>query len=229
MRDLYVVDFRLAAGRLPEDDIRTVLLDATPRTATFLTGWREVGVAVDLHNLPGGSNWRLRVMKPDGTVEVDTAGSWGYSGLSRLVYGRFWFESALDTPGTWRVVFDNNGQNLIDAPFRVVSRPAEMVNRPPHRVGVSVESIPAPGGEILVCRVDTSLIDEDPDYDIVSYRYQWRVNRKVVRGLTSAALSDALPRPRGSRGSVSCSVTPVDGGRRGTSSRATAAKSTVGE
>ena len=73
----------------------------------------------------------------------------------------------------------------------------------------------------MVCSVDTSLVTEDPDYDIVSYRYEWKVKGKVVRAVTSAALSDLLP-AGAARGNdkVSCRVTPNDGKKNGPPSTA---------
>jgi hypothetical protein len=66
--------------------------------------------------------------------------------------------------------------------------------------------------DVIFCRVRTSLISEDPDYDIVRYRYQWYVNGGLVRDVTSAALSDAVPRGVAGPGSeVTCAVTPSDG------------------
>ena len=41
--------------------------------------------------------------------------------------------------------------------------------------------------------VDDVPSPEDPDYDIVRYRYQWTVDGRSVRTVTSAALSD-VPR-----------------------------------
>ncbi|HET8797590.1 MAG TPA: hypothetical protein VFO89_07880, partial [Thermoanaerobaculia bacterium] len=52
----------------------------------------------------------------------------------------------------------------------------------------------------------------DPDYDVVRYRYEWRVNDAVVRDVTTAARSDTLARQYLLRDSVvSCSITPTDG------------------
>jgi hypothetical protein len=52
--------------------------------------------------------------------------------------------------------------------------------------------------------------------DIVRYRYRWRVDGRVVRRVTSAALSDVLRHRLARRGqSVSCAVAPSDGRRTG--------------
>jgi hypothetical protein len=62
------------------------------------------------------------------------------------------------------------------------------------------------------CRLGTSLVAEDPDYDIVRYRYRWTVGGKLVRAVRSAALSDVLRRGAARSGQdVRCSVTPTDG------------------
>jgi hypothetical protein len=52
----------------------------------------------------------------------------------------------------------------------------------------------------------------DPDYDTVSYRYRWTVGGCVVRPVTTAALSSAIPACTLSRGlTVTCAMTPTDG------------------
>jgi len=56
------------------------------------------------------------------------------------------------------------------------------------------------------------LSGEDPDFDLVSYRYRWTVGGKVVRTVRSAALSDVLRKGAATSGKpVRCSVTPSDG------------------
>jgi hypothetical protein len=55
-------------------------------------------------------------------------------------------------------------------------------------------------------------VTEDPDYDIVRYRYRWTVGGKLVRSVTSAALSDVLRQGAATAGKpVRCAVTPGDG------------------
>jgi hypothetical protein len=107
---------------------------------------------------------------------------------------------------------DVNGEMLIDAPFDVVSSANQIVNRPPNAIKTHLDpAVPKPT-DVVFCRVDTDLYRRDPDYDIVRYRYQWRVNGTLVRDVVSVVLSDALPRsvvPVG--GILSCAVTPSDG------------------
>jgi hypothetical protein len=77
--------------------------------------------------------------------------------------------------------------------------------------------------DVIQCRLATSLATEDPDFDIVRYRYRWTIGSRTARTVTSAALSDVLrvgiARP-GER--VTCSVTPSDGRASGASARASA-------
>jgi hypothetical protein len=66
--------------------------------------------------------------------------------------------------------------------------------------------------DAVECLVSTSLVAEDPDYDIIRYRYRWTVDGKLVRAVQSAALSDVLRRGVARPGrSVRCAVTPSDG------------------
>jgi hypothetical protein len=77
--------------------------------------------------------------------------------------------------------------------------------------------------DVVECLVSTSLVAEDPDYDIVRYRYRWHVDGKLVRAVQSAALSDVLRRGLARPGrNVRCSVTPSDGRLSGPTASATA-------
>jgi len=85
-------------------------------------------------------------------------------------------------------------------------------NHAPNAIAVAlVPAAPSPQG-VVQCRVRTSLVTEDPDYDIVSYRYRWTVGGRPVRSVTSAALSDVLRQGAAAAGKdVRCAVTPSDG------------------
>ena len=81
---------------------------------------------------------------------------------------------------------------------------------------MSLEPAAPRAGEVVVCRVSTSLVAEDPDYDIVRYRYRWTAGGRILRQVTSAALSDALRNDAARPGeTLSCEVTPSDGKLRG--------------
>ena len=75
--------------------------------------------------------------------------------------------------------------------------------------------------DVIECRLATSLVTEDPDYDIVRYRYRWTVDGRTLRTVTSAALSDVLRHGLASPGqTVGCAVTPSDGRLPGGTGRA---------
>ena len=101
---------------------------------------------------------------------------------------------------------------LADAPVDVVSAKRDVRNRPPN--AITAELVPAKptARDVVQCRVSTSLVTEDPDLDIVRYRYRWTVDGKLVRTVQSAALSDVLRKGRAGAGkTVRCVVTPSDG------------------
>jgi hypothetical protein len=144
-------------------------------------------------------------------TQVNTFGN-----TSHLKWSFWWWgydiPSMKTTPGTWEVRLTINGIVQIDAPLEVVPLPIPGFNRAPEPIAVRfVPACPKPT-DVLVCEVDTSLVLDDVDWDILSYRYLWRVNGGVVRDVTTAAHSDALPRLEWPAGAtVTCEVTPSDG------------------
>lgn len=222
VRSFYVAGFALANGRIANDR-SSLLFDETPRTATFALSHETVGVRLDVRNLPAHSRWQMRVVRPDGSVAVDTPGGWNNPVPYIFGWGVMWFETTFDATGTWRFQLDVNGASALDLPFTVVSDETEIVNRPPNPVDVEVEPRAPQSGHSMLCRVITPLLERDPDYDIVSYRYEWRINRKLVRSVVSAGLTDILPKAQyRKRDRVSCRVTPLDDQARGAAAQATA-------
>ena len=92
-----------------------------------------------------------------------------------------------------------------------MARPREVRNRPPNAIEVElVPPVPSPAS-VVQCRVRTSLVTEDPDYDIVRYRYRWTVGGRLVRSVTSAALSDVLRQGAALAGKWFSARSPGDG------------------
>jgi hypothetical protein len=166
------------------------------RTGTFAPGRRAVHFRVELGNAASVSSVRVRFVRPDGSVALDDSPGVTFSRW-RQTWGTWRYDLDL-TAGRWRLLVDFDGETLVDAPFDVA--PAA-VNRPPNAVTATLTG--------NVCSVAQDLVREDPDYDIVRYRYVWRADGKLVRSVTSAGLADILPRTV--RGSLSCTVTPGDG------------------
>jgi hypothetical protein len=190
--------------------------DEAVRTGSFVTGPRTVYFKVHVGgDMPVNASYRVRLRRPDGTIAFDSPGNFGNG--SAFHGGWFWFTYnwSFNATGTWGILFDLNGQPVAEAPLTVVASADQIVNRPPNPITAAIDASsanPPTPADVLFCRVNSSLINEDPDYDIVRYRYRWRVNGAVVRDVTSAALSDALPSMSAHLDDiVSCSVTPSDG------------------
>jgi hypothetical protein len=208
--EAYLKDLALSAK--PMTGKRDLPYDRAVRTGTFVRGTKVVYSRVEVGAVPppGDVLLRIRLFRPNGslgaesTMTLVTAHGQGY--------WRFAHRVSLSRVGRWRIVVDLDGRTLADSPMDVVATAAGVRNRAPNAVSVAlVPAGPAPRG-IVECRVSTSLVAEDPDYDIVRYRYRWNVDGKVVRAVQSAALSDVLRRGVAGAGkTVRCSVTPSDG------------------
>lgn len=214
-RDFYVADFYMSTSQILIPNIEVFLLDQYPRTATFLKGFQTVSQRADLRNLPEASTYVYRVLTPRGKLALESSGSFGNRGLDHLAYGRFRYDLDLNTPGTWRFQLVINDALVVNAPFRVVAAQGQIVNRPPNRVTALLPPHPV-AGQFLTCEVQTNLVTEDPDYDVVSYQYEWKINNHPVRSVTSAALTDMLAAgTTKAKDKVSCRVVPSDGKKAG--------------
>jgi hypothetical protein len=177
--------------------------DEATRTGTFVRGTRDVYIRYELGDYRGGAE-RVQIVRPDGSLALDdgdlvksadpAGGPPSFSVHERVQF---------DALGAWRLRYVLDGKTLADDPLRVVAKAAQVRNRPPNGVGVSVTVTQG----IAQCVVNTTLEARDPDYDVVRYRYRWTGGGKVLRTVTSAMLSDYLA----VRGPVRCAVTPSDG------------------
>lgn len=218
--DLGPVDFILSPDPIPNE---YPLFDPARRIGTFVAGEATLRFRVQLANLPRLSGYTVRVRRPDGSVERRASGPFNNAEHYLLSYWFWSWAVALDETGTWRVEIDVDGTPVVDAPFTVVGSASEIVNRAPNAVDVSFAPAAPRGSDVITCQVDTSLVTEDPDYDLVRYRYEWRVNGTLVRDVTTAALADVLPRGAAVAGdTVACTVTPSDGSLSGPQATASA-------
>jgi hypothetical protein len=165
------------------------------------------------HNIPANSNYRVRFLRPNGTLAQDNGpyplfnGNWQWA----------WWWWSWDVPemrvlpGTWTMIFDLNGQTMVTAPIEVSPTATPNFNRPPEPITVSLEPSEPTAADVLIARVGHDLILDDLDYDIVRYQYVWRVNGAVVRSRVSAGRADMIPHHVAQGGDlVSCEVTPMD-------------------
>jgi hypothetical protein len=126
----------------------------------------------------------------------------------RATWADFHEPLTLDQTGRWRLRLAAGGKTLVEAPFDVVASQKNVRNRPPNAISLQLVTPTV----VPQCVVQTSLVTEDPDYQIIRYRYRWFVGKKGVRAVTSAALSDVLRRGLVRSGqTLTCKVTPSDG------------------
>ncbi len=102
-----------------------------PRAGTFVQGTRQVWFWTILHNLPAGSAWRVRILRPDDTVALNS----GLNSFGNPFYRWSWwwwgYNLNLAQLGTWHISLRINGAEIARVPFDVVASAAEIVNRPP--------------------------------------------------------------------------------------------------
>jgi len=161
--------------------------------------------------LPASSTWRLRYIRPNRSIFYDS-GAQPYNN-SAARYGAWWVWYGLspDTAGAWTLEMSVNGQVIVQAPFTVLNAGGVPTNRPPAAVTASFDP-PAPStNDVIFCRLTVPLT-VDPDYDLMRFRYQWKLNGQPLRDETNAAFADAVPSGSVTPGALlSCTVTPFDG------------------
>ncbi len=202
----------VALSTRPFSGRRDIPYDEAVRTGTLVRGVRDVHVRVELRNWRGGAG-TISVTRPDASVAATVAVA-----APNFQYGWTKTRLRLDLAqlGRWTLRYALDGTVLAEAPFDVVAAARQVRNRPPGAVTTSLEPATPRAGEVVVCRVSASLVAEDPDYDIVRFRYRWTAGGRVLRQVTSAALSDALRKDVARPGeTLSCEVTPSDGKLRG--------------
>lgn len=182
------------------------------RQATWGTGWQYIGFWFQYQNLPTNATARVRWLRPDNSVAIDSGtGPFG-SGFSRWDWVWFHWWVDCNQTGTWRIELTLAGQIVATMPFDVVANPLPPLQRAPEPLLGAAFEPAAPGpGDVLWCRLQTGLL-RDRDYDVVRYQYVWRRNGQVLRDVTHAGRGDCLPDDALRPGDViSCTVTPRDG------------------
>jgi hypothetical protein len=211
LRDTYVSDFGItASGQVPNFPFDT------PRAGTFLPGFQPVAHWLFIYNGPEDVNYRYRFRRPDGTLAFDSGTQQFTNAAFR--WGWLWYSVFVDlsNTGTWNLDLDLHGQAILSAPFEVVPDPSQIVNRPPHPIQAYLDPAEYTPDDVVFCRVETDLVFDDPDYDLVRYEYEWLADGEVIRSVTHAGQADAIPHHTILAGEVlECRVTPSDGINRG--------------
>jgi len=168
-----------------------------------------------IQNVPTASNFRVRYYRPDGGLSYDSGTLPFNNPRTYQAMNPYWTWNIAEMhtiPGTWRMELDINGVLLVNAPVEVSETVDPAFNRPPAALqGLSFEPASPSADDAIFCRVATSLVHDDPDYEVVKYEYVWTVDGVEVRRITSAAHSDAIRAGLAGLGAeVRCTVTPKD-------------------
>lgn len=206
-REMYIFDYFFSDTTFTG----ALVTEENNRVGTFVKGVRLIPFRIFIGAAPANPAYLLRFLAPDGSVRLERSGTISNPFYKYGVHTWNWNVN-LDVAGTWRLQYYLNNQLVADAPFSVVENANDITNRAPNAIQAALDP-PAPKpSEVVFCRVQTSLVVEDADYDRVRYRYQWRVKGNPLRDVTSAALSDALPKDAAQNGDlITCTVTPFDG------------------
>lgn len=182
----------------------------TSRTGTFLTGTRSVGLWCVLGNGDSLRKISLRYLRPDNSVALAPTPYTTNSFFRNGVFD-FFYTFNLDVTGLWHLEISINDQVVASAPFTVISS-GTPVNHAPGSVQTAFDPAAPTSSDVLFCRITSSTLLLDPDYDLPRFRYLWQVNGVTVRDVISAGLADAIPRNSASAGdTVTCTITPSDG------------------
>ena len=207
--EMYVRDFNITADNLstwagpPADTTRTGAAGTGTQTRYF---WAII------QSFPANSTYRFRFLRPNGTARFDSGVRTFSGGTNPFYKWSYWWWNwniNYDIAGAWTVEFSLNGKVEVLAPLEI--SPGAVSNRPPLPVTASFDPPVMYPETVAFCRVPHRVID-DPDYNVVRYRYEWRRNGVVVRDSTNASLADALTASTCVGGDVlNCTVTPSDG------------------
>lgn len=182
-----------------------------PSIGTFVRGQQTIHFRAELANVGASTRYKL-ILDAPGSGGVLTASEGLLTRYDASLAAVWWdLDADLDRTGTWTLRLEINERLRFTMPFTVVRSSSQVVNRPPDDITASILPVGIHSGQVAVCRVEGDLL-ADPDYDVVRYRYQWRVGDTLVRNITSAARTDALARQYVRAGAeLSCTVTPTDG------------------
>jgi hypothetical protein len=224
-RGLAVTGFYLTDQQIPCCDPGSLARDLAPelrRNVVALGSSQTLRSRLDFHNLPPGSSYRLRLTRPGGADAYSADGAFQNAVLDRLAIYLFEVATSWDEAGVWRWRLEINGAEVVDGRVVVAEDPARVGNQPPPKVGVTFVPAQPAHGRVVSCVVGAPAAGADPDHDLVRYTYEWSAGGRVLRRVTTAALSDVLRRDLVRRGQrLSCTVTPSDGGRSGPSATVT--------
>ena len=186
--------------------------DKAVRTGTFVRGTRTVYLRLELGAVSPGQALRIRLLRPDGSIAVADDRPIPFAVWHGYGHGYFAYRVPFTTTGAWPLTVSVDDWPVVDATLRVVATKRQVRNRRPNTLGATLIPAEPTVNDVLQCRAEASLVNEDPDFDLVRYRYRWTVAGRPLRTVTSAALSDVLRRGLVSPWQeIACAITPSDG------------------
>ncbi|MCH2140327.1 MAG: M23 family metallopeptidase [Phycisphaerales bacterium] len=210
-RELYVEDHGVTATEFADWPDRPYRY---PNDREFLLSDSHQYYWHTLHNIPATGARAFRFYRPDGTLAYEYSDTWEYPTEYREVtWGWYWNIADMHTiPGTWTVDLVVDEEVLLSMQLEMVETLDEDFNRAPADISVELTPSAPTADDVLECTVLGTLVHDDPDRDLVSYRFEWTVNGTVVRDTTIAAMRDVLQSDAAGHGDlVEVTVTPTDG------------------
>ena len=186
-----------------------------PLSGAITTNHAQLWMWTQATDIGPFSTFQMRFYDPSGSLNYDSGTLWLNFSWDTYRMGTFWFSWDLpglhSSPGTWTVDVVVNGDPYINFPLEVLDSGETHPNRIPEHISADIGPIDATADDLLTCRVDSSAV-ADLDWDLVRYRYTWRIGDRVLRDVVSAGRADHLPRVEGCDGAViKCTVVPSDG------------------
>lgn len=187
---------------------------ATPNTGQFATSDTVLWYVTMLNYIPASGTLRHRILRPNGSTYADYTYSFGNA--SPIYTGWYywtWSVGGTLTPtGTWTLKLDVGTTNVLTSTFDVVTTYDGSVNHAPAAPTIAFSPAAPKVTDSIICKITSVAAGNDLDYDVVRYRYKWKVNGSIVRNVVSAGRADILPHHTALDGqTVSCEVTPNDG------------------
>ncbi|MEM9661507.1 MAG: M23 family metallopeptidase [Planctomycetota bacterium] len=168
--------------------------------------------------LPQDTTYRFRFYMPGGQLDFDSGTrplGFTSAGFSRFYWAFFYWNIAdmQRVPGVWTVAFDLNGVRQVTTPITVLDDGENYVNQPPLPVFPTLEPANPDPDDAIVARINSDLVIDDIEHDLVRYRYTWTIDGVVVRDVISAGHADMIPSVNafGGGSAVRVDVTPSDG------------------
>lgn len=203
LRDFGITDQSLAEN-VQSDKLPTNV--QIPTSAPSIRIWFRLGA------LPANSDLQIEFVDPNGSSLGEVSVSFNNDFFVRAGWWWYTFNNPSGILGTWTINFSINDQLMASPQYQRVDSVNPEFNRAPEAIGVSFEPAAPKVEDVVVCRIDTSTVLDDLDFDVVSYEYVWEADDVEVRRIVSAAHSDAIPHHTAATGQrLTCSVTPSDG------------------